>query len=134
MKIVFDTNVLLSALISQGLSSRVLEICIDKHLMYISSFIIDEVTEKLIQKFHVKSSEVKRVKDFLISISQLIDPKGQMPDTCRDKDDNNILHLADYVKADIIITGDKDLLVLKRFVNTKIINPRYFMEKFHNLH
>ena len=132
MKIVFDTNVILSALITQGLSSRVLDICIDKHLLFTSSFIINEVTVKLSQKFHVKNSEVKRVKEFIASIFQLVYPKGQMPHICKDKDDNNILHLAEYTKADFIITGDKELLSLKKHVNTKIINPRTFMEKYHN--
>ncbi len=43
MKIVFDTNVILSALMSQGLSSRVLDICIDKHQLFISHWIIDRI-------------------------------------------------------------------------------------------
>lgn len=134
MKIVFDTNVLLSALITQGLSSRVLSICIDQHNIYTSEWIINEVLDKLNNKFNAKNTEVKRVKEFLLNISQFVNPEGEKPHICRDIDDNNILHLAEYIKADLIITGDKDLLVLKQFSNTKIINPRNFIEKFHNVH
>jgi len=51
-----------------------------------------------------------------------------------DKDDNNILYLAQYIDADLIITGDKDLLELKIIKKSMIINPRTFMEKYHNMH
>lgn len=131
MKIVFDTNVILSALITQGLSSRVMDICIDSHQIFISSWIINEVLEKLLSKFRVKVSELKRVKDFLLNVSHQITPIGRIPTVCDDKDDNNILHLSEFVDADLIITGDKDLLVLKKYSNTKIIDPRMFMEEFY---
>lgn len=131
MKIVFDTNVILSAFITQGLSSRVMDICIDSHRIFISPGIITEVLEKLLTKFRVKVSELKRVKDFLLNVSHKIDPKGPIPTVREDKDDNNILHLSEFVDADLIITGDKDLLVLKKYSNAKIINLRMFMEEFY---
>jgi len=58
MKIVFDTNVLLSAFATHGLSYRVLDICLDKHELYISKWIIDEVTEKLRTKFSVDKKDI----------------------------------------------------------------------------
>jgi predicted nucleic acid-binding protein len=47
---------------------------------------------------------------------------------CRDKDDNNIIALAVSAKADFIITGDKDLLVLKKYKSIRIVSPREFWE------
>ncbi len=131
MKIVFDTNVILSALITQGLSSRVLNICIDKHQLFISSWIINEVLLKLDVKMHVSKSEIERVSVFLDNIFNKIDPEGDLPTLCRDKDDNNILLLAQNVKANIIITGDNDLLSLKEYLKIKIISPRQFIEKYY---
>jgi uncharacterized protein len=64
MKIVFDTNVILSALIAQGISFRVLDICIDKHQLFISPLIINEVLLKLDVKLHVPKSEIDRVSLF----------------------------------------------------------------------
>ena len=61
-------------------------------------------------------------------------PIGKIPEACRDKDDNNILHLAKHIQADLIITGDKDLLVLIEFDVTRIINPRTFIERYHKSH
>jgi uncharacterized protein len=131
MKIVFDTNVILSALITQGLSSRVLDICIDKHQLFISSWIINEVLLKLDVKMHTPKTEIDRVNAFLENIFNKIDPEGTMPSTCRDKDDNNILLLAQNVRANLIITGDKDLLSLNEYLKTKIISPRQFIEKYY---
>ena len=131
MKIVFDTNVILSALITQGLSSRVLDICIDKHQLFISPWIIDEVLLKLDVKMHVSKPEIDRVSAFLDNIFNKIVPEGDMPTVCRDKDDNNILLLAQTIEASIIITGDNDLLSLKEYIKTKIISPRQFIENYY---
>lgn len=131
MKIVFDTNVILSALITQGLSSRVLNICIDKHQLFISPWIVNEVLVKLNVKIHVPKPEIERASLFLDAIFNIILPKGDLPAICRDKDDNNILLLAQNVNANIIITGDNDLLSLKAYLKTKIISPRQFIEKYY---
>jgi uncharacterized protein len=131
MKIVLDTNVILSALITQGLSSRVLDICIDKHQLFISPWIINEVLLKLDLKMHAPTAEIERVSAFLDNIFNNTDPKGDMPSICRDKDDNNVLLLAKSINANLIITGDKDLLSLNEYLTTKIITPRQFIEKYH---
>ncbi len=131
MKIVFDTNVILSAFLTQGLSSRVLDLCLDGHRLFISEWIITETTEKLKTKFKVPASELIRTRDFLMTAFEIIEPGGPVPDLCRDRDDNNILHLAEECKADLIITGDRDLLVLKVFQNCRIIDPRTYMEEYH---
>jgi uncharacterized protein len=131
MKIVFDTNVILSALITQGLSSRVLDICIDKHQLFISPWIINEVLLKLDVKMHAQKSEIDRVHAFLDNIFNKIIPEGSMPTICRDADDNNILLLAQTTMADLIITGDNDLLSLNKYFETQIISPRQFIEKYY---
>jgi len=49
-------------------------------------------------------------------------------EACRDIDDVKILGLSEIAKPDYIITGDKDLLVLKKFHSVPIITPREFWE------
>jgi putative PIN family toxin of toxin-antitoxin system len=132
MKIVFDTNVILSAFLTQGLSARVLDICIGLHKLYISPWIINEVNEVLRSKFTLQEKQLVRVNKFIKDEFHFINPSGAAPLICRDPDDNNILHIAEFIKADILITGDKDLLSLKEYLNTKIINPRQFMEQYYH--
>lgn len=131
MKVILDTNVILSAFITQGMSSRVLDICIDNHSLYISDWIVDEVIEKLRNKFKILHDEIQRVKIFLKRAFIQTHPQGDIPKICRDGDDNNILYLAEYINADVIITGDNDLLILQKHKQTEIINPRAFVEKYH---
>ncbi|MCL4550295.1 MAG: putative toxin-antitoxin system toxin component, PIN family [Bacteroidetes bacterium] len=62
------------------------------------------------------------VLDTNVLIAAFISPS----EICRDKDDNNILETAVAAKANVIISGDKDLLVLKKYKNISIISPREF--------
>lgn len=133
MKIILDSNVIISALVTQGLSSRVLDLCIDKHVIFTSSWILNEVTRILSNKFKIESEKLIRIRNFIQSATFIIEPKGKKPTHCRDEDDNNILHLAKHVHADLIITGDGDLLILKTFEDIKIITPRQFMEHYFTL-
>ncbi len=51
-------------------------------------------------------------------------------DVCRDPDDNHLLALCKDGKVDLLITGDKDLLVLKRFGKTRILAPADFIKQY----
>jgi uncharacterized protein len=133
MKIVFDTNVILSAFLTQGLSSRVLDICIDLHEIIISPWIFNEVSKKLKDKFKLSVQQLDRVTNYIHSEFKIIKPSGNKPAICHDEDDNNILHIAEYLKADLIITGDKDLLVLEKYTGINIVSPRIFMEKYYKV-
>ncbi len=68
----------------------------------------------------------KKVKFFLSKTNQYT-PRVKI-DACRDQKDNFILELAETCKAKYIITGDKDLLVLKEWKECKIITLREFKE------
>ena len=60
----------------------------------------------------------------------VITPTNPMPTICRDLADNNILQLAEFVNANFIVTGDKDLLDLTIFDSTKIVTPRIFHDSY----
>ena len=108
-----------------------LDLCIDKHKLYTSDFIVNEVRTKLRIKFKVRQTDIKKAEEFISNVFTCVQPKGEMPRICRDSTDNNILHLASFVKSDLLITGDKDLLVLNPFGKTKIISPSEFMRNYH---
>jgi len=130
LKIVFDTNVLISTFVFKGFSAKVFEYCAIYHSIISSNWILNELTEKLTEKFKIKSSEVDTIKQILNERVDIVRPKTELPKICRDKDDNNILQLSEYTKANYIISGDKDLLILKDFKKTIILSPRTFYEKY----
>ena len=94
--------------------------------MILSPWILDEFQNKLLGKFKLDLSDVNEIINTIEQKSNVIQPENELPNICRDEDDNNILQLAEYIEADYIITGDKDLLILEQFKGTLIISPGDF--------
>ncbi len=130
MKIVFDTNVLLSAFLFRGFSAKVYDVCSVKFELFTSEWILAELKEKLIEKFGIPNEKASEIRSIIIAKSSIKLPTNKLPVICRDSDDNNILQLSDFINANYIITGDNDLLILKNYKNAIIITPRKFFEMF----
>jgi len=133
MKVFFDTNVIISSLVTHGHAAEVFEHCISNHDCYTSQYVLCEMEEKLKEKIGYTEFEVKTAIDFLINNIEVINDYTALLETvCRDADDD-ILAAAVSVEADCILTGDKDLLVLKSFKNINIVSPKRFwvLEKTH---
>ena len=127
MKIVIDTNVFISSIVFKGKARETYDFCIENTSVYISDFIIQELSNKLHTKFNLPKSQVKSIIKSMLNIIEKAEPTTVFPTICRDLDDNNILQLCETVEADFLITGDKDLLVLKKYLTTKILNPTDFL-------
>jgi putative PIN family toxin of toxin-antitoxin system len=128
VKIVLDTNVLIAALIARGVCHDLLEHCILRHSLLTSDFILNETHEKLIEKFGYAADLADEAVSLLRSRMKLVALEKLERPVCRDPDDDNILAAAVSGKCDCIITGDKDLLVLKAYEGIDIFTPREFIE------
>lgn len=128
MKILFDTNVLIAAFISHGSCFELFEHCSRQHDLFTSKFILSELQKNLQKKFKFSDSEVKQVINLLLSRLSVIDPITAIKPICRDKDDDNILAAALAVCCDCLVTGDKDLLILKKYEGIPILKPLDFWE------
>ncbi|GAB4534384.1 MAG: putative toxin-antitoxin system toxin component, PIN family [Thermodesulfovibrionia bacterium] len=126
MRIVLDTNVIVSAFASRGLCSEVFEVCLSDHTIIISEHILSEVKEKLISKIHLPNNIAHDIINYLKEVAETSEPEPIYENICRDKDDIKILGNALSGDARFIITGDEDLLSLKRYRNIEIISPREF--------
>ena len=129
MKIVIDTNIWISYLIGKTLSELNGIIENPKIEIIVTDELISEIAETFERKHLVKYFKNDKFTDFWnylnkISLDMKID---NLPDICRDVDDNYILALADQTNCDFIITGDKDLLVLEQYKGVKILRFRDFM-------
>jgi predicted nucleic acid-binding protein len=60
-----------------------------------------------------------------------LEPAAVAADVCLDADDLHILGLAKTGRADYLVTGDEDLLILKRFGRCRIVTPRQFWSRMH---
>ena len=128
MIIVLDTNVIIAAFATEGLCHSLFELCIDQHEIYICDFILSELSRQFDKKLKLPKNTNDNIIDYLTENATLHNPPALPHQICRDKNDDIILSLADTAKAPYIITGDNDLIELKRYKNTRIITPREFWE------
>ncbi|MEX0608050.1 MAG: putative toxin-antitoxin system toxin component, PIN family [Balneolaceae bacterium] len=129
MKIFTDTNVLVSAFTARGLCTDLLEIILSDHQLMTGEFVLQELERVLITKLNIPQNKVSKTLLFLRK--HHIEPFPEEPSKIkvRDEDDRWVLESALKAKADILVTGDKDLLVLsKDITQVKIISPRGFWE------
>lgn len=126
MRILFDTNILIAAFITEGKCSELLEHCLRKHKIISSEFILAEFHKHLVQKFKFSETESQEAINLLRMKIEIVTPVEMKEQICRDQDDDNIIASAIAGEADCIITGDKDLLILKKVYSIDIINPSEF--------
>lgn len=127
MKVFPDTNVLVSAFISRGLSSEIFRIILKEHRLFIGDIVLEELQSILLDKFKMPDDQVGSIIDFLKSF-EIFQYSGEAsPIKLRDKDDEKVLAVAIKSNADVLITGDKDLLDVREDVEIKILNPKEFL-------
>ncbi len=126
MKVFFDTNVLVAAFISHGACNDLFDHCLDEHDVYTSDFVLNELVDKLLNKFKFPEQKtdwaLKNITDSAVIIKKAILRKQ----ISRDKDDDNIIAAAIKGNVDCIVTGDNDLLVLKSVKGIPILKPKDF--------
>jgi uncharacterized protein len=122
MRVVFDTNVFISALTLPGgrADDAIIKIIDSEDTLVISREIIDEVLTILARKFSKDAEALSRVAVNLAGIGELVSPSEKLA-VLDDEADNCILECAVAGKAEAIVTGDKAMLMLKRYQNIKII-------------
>ena len=129
MKVVLDTNVIISGLGWPGRERELLLMAASNRFELILSFdIVKEVIEVLQRgKFRgLDSKKILRFINILIEISTVVVPKKHHEVIEGDPDDNKILDCAVEAKADYIVSGDNHLLKLKKYRVVKIIRPSDF--------
>jgi uncharacterized protein len=129
-RLVLDANVIVSAVLSaQGKSRQAFDRAISTGIVLMSDAIFAELSEVLLRpKFDRYSNRAKREAflDELLGLVEFVEIIEQI-DECRDVKDNKYLELAVSGKADLILTGDEDLLVLHPFRQIPIIRIQTFL-------
>jgi len=136
MKVVADTNVLISATFWCGDSDEILSkaecgelvLVLSKEILkeYASVLQYKEIKDKI----KAKNLETLRTIQKIISIATIVNPLCKLDVVKDDPDDNKIIECAIEGEVDYIITQDKHLLKLKRFENIDIVTPKEFLDLF----
>ena len=122
MRVVFDSNIFISALVFRGgQAAKALGKIIDGgDTLIISREIIREVAEVLGRKFDADAEEMSRVALFLADIGEMVEPARRLA-VLRDEPDNRILECAEAGGAERIVTGDRAMLALGCHGNAQIV-------------
>lgn len=130
IKIVADTNVLISALNYGGVCDEVLKLVREKNLeLLISPEILAEFADVLYRKFKFSPEKTKEAVTQIREISTLIIPVKRLAIIKKHNPDNRILECAIEGKARYIISGDEHhLLPLRKFRGIKILTPAEFLK------
>ncbi len=129
MRIVCDTNVLISGFLFGGNPREVLQLCSSgKVINYISPEIIQEVEEVLHRpKFGLLPEQVYRIIGLFRDTFTFVIPQNSIDIITLDPDDNRMLEAADAAEAKAIVSGDKHLLELALWKDIPILNPANFL-------
>ncbi len=129
MRVVFDTNIFISALILPGGSAdaAIMRIINGNATLVISREIIDEILTVLARKFSKDAEALSRVAVNLAGLGELLHPTERVK-VLEDEADNRILECAVAGHAALIVTGDKAMLMLKKHQGIKIITLSEFLK------
>jgi len=131
LKVVLDTNVLVSALLFKGELSKLLSLLKQRKCILLFS---EETLNEIIRVLHYpKFALTEKEIDYLLqseilSYAKIVETVLKFnKEVCRDREDQKFLELAVSAKADYIISGDKDLLDLKKINKIRILSPNEFL-------
>jgi uncharacterized protein len=128
-RIVLDTNVLISALVFGGRPRLVTDLVGEASVIAVTSEeIMTEFRRIVVAKFPEFSQNAAQLEQLLRKYTRWVKLGSVTVTVCRDPDDNNVIETALIGMADYIVSGDKDLLVLKEHDGVKIVKPAELIE------
>jgi putative PIN family toxin of toxin-antitoxin system len=130
--VVFDTNILISALFSQtGSPFRSLALAKIGQIESVTcQEIIDEFAEKLLLKFKFSEDKTQFAVGEILSFSRMVEISGTLKAVPNDADDDMVIECAVMGNASHIVTGDKHLLSLIKYENIAIAKATDFVNLF----
>jgi putative PIN family toxin of toxin-antitoxin system len=129
VKAVFDTNVLVAAFAADGLCAKLLRRANSHEFqLFACPHIIGEFKKALRDQLDASDKEIAEAQELLESTAKSAGPRGRSepPRLCRDRDDDLVLACAVASRVDYLVSGDKDLLILKEHEGIRIVSPRDF--------
>ena len=129
MIVVLDTNVWISALQfakHRGIPTRALEKAMGEDVIASCPEIEAEILRVLTEKFFWEPDRVQAALQAVLVRSIRVELRGTVKE-CRDPDDDMFLECAVRANADLLIAGDKDLLVLGSYEGTRILTPAEYV-------
>jgi putative PIN family toxin of toxin-antitoxin system len=131
-KIIIDTNVWVSYLLSGKYIELDKLILSDKFQIIFSSKLLEElilvINRPKLSKY-INQKDINNILNFIETNTEFVITNDNV-NLCRDEKDNFLLSMCEISNANYLITGDKDLLIIEIFNNTQIMTYNEFISKF----
>ena len=128
MRVCLDSNVLVSAFATRGLAADVMRVVLAEHELLVPQVVLVEVRRVLERKIRLPAATVDAILSLLESQTVVPKPKNSGAIPVRDPDDAWVLASAIAGQADLLVTGDADLLDVANKTSMAILSPREFWE------
>lgn len=133
MKVFLDTNVIASATATRGLCADMLRLVIEFHELVVSEHLLGEVERILKDKFGAAPDLIADLVQLLRQDTVMAESQPLLTIALKDIADIAIITSAVNGNAELLVTGDKEMLTLKHVGTLDIITPRQFWERERNL-
>ena len=128
MKVFLDTNVIVSAVTTKGLCADAYRAVLADHDLVTSTKVLHEFQRFLKMEFSVTDELIAEYLELIEEDSVLAEAGDLLALAIKDKDDVEIVAAAVTAKADVLVTGDREVQGLKSIQKTRIVSPREFWE------
>ena len=126
MRVFLDTNVLASAVATRGICADVLHTALAEHEVVVSEQVLSELSRALQEKIRTSTELAKETDEFLRREAEVVGEAPKLEIAVRDEDDVRIVEQAVASRADVLVTGDRDLLEMGEDRPIPILTPRGF--------
>ena len=131
MKIVIDTDILISAAFFGGIPRKVIQAIVEEKVTACANDLIieeyEEIKEEMLLRKKGKLSD--DIFDSYLRKVKIVDPVTVV-DVCRDPDDNKFIACAMDAEAIYVVSGDKDLLAVEHYEEIEIVTAKEFYERY----
>jgi len=129
VKVVFDTNILVSGLLWKGAPYRyLLTVRYGLADLIVSPPILDELRRVLIRKFEHTASEAEKAVAFVQESGRVIEIPGTLRVVEADSEDDKFIETAQAGAAKLVVSGDRHLLALGNYADISVIGARAFLD------
>jgi uncharacterized protein len=128
VRVFLDTNVLAAAFATRGLCSDVMRVVLAEHELITGDVVLTELRKVLVQRIKLPVATVDEILTLLRDQELVPKPKKPSDLRVRDPDDRWILASATAGRADVLVTGDQDLLDVAGKAELSVLSPRGFWD------
>lgn len=129
MRVALDTNVLIAAVATRGLCADLFHLILAEHELIVGETVLAELRRKLAEKFRVPAKVVDEFVALITQEGEIVKKTQNLPVKIRDKDDIPVVSEAVAGNAEVLVTGDKDILDVAEELPVRALSPRGFWDE-----